>query len=110
VLIKVSRLEASHSDVEVGLHDRGDVSLVNTVVECLDVVVMRKNPIDFGLNKDVGDDCRQMVSCDLLVLVKGIRLFNDLHDFLELLQLAERSLLLLYPTGFLNCHLPSVAH
>ena len=79
-------------------------------MECLDVVVMRKNPVDFGLYKDIGNDCRQMVSCDLLVLVEGIRLFDDLHDFLELLELAERGLLLLHPAGFLNCHFPSVAH
>jgi hypothetical protein len=110
VLIKVSRLETSHGDIQVGLHDRGDVALVYTIVECLDVIVVRENPIDFGLYKDVGDDCRQMVSCDLLVLVQGIRLFNDFHDFLELLKLAEWSLLLLHPTGFFNCHLPSMAH
>ena len=51
-------------------------------MERLDVVVVRQDAIDLGLNEDVGDDCGEMVSCDLLVLVERVRLLNDFHDFL----------------------------
>ena len=51
-----------------------------------------------------------MVSRDLLVLVKRVRLFDDLHDFLELLELAERCLLFLQPTSLFDGHLPSMPH
>ena len=40
VLIKVIRLETSHSNVEIGLDDRGDVALIDTEVEGLNIVVV----------------------------------------------------------------------
>ena len=82
MLVEVGGLKACHCDIEVGLHDRCDVSLVHTEVERLDVVVVRQDAIDLGLNEDVGDDCGEMISCDLLVLVERVRLLNDFHDFL----------------------------
>ena len=51
-----------------------------------------------------------MIRRDLLILIKRVRLFNDLHDFLELLELAERCLLFLQPTRLLDSHLPSMPH
>ena len=51
-------------------------------MERLDVVVVGQDAIDLGLDKDVWDDCGEMVSCDLLVLVERVRLLNDFHDFL----------------------------
>ena len=51
-----------------------------------------------------------MVRGDLLVLVKRVRLLNDLHDFLELLELAEGCLLFLQSTRLLDGHLPSMSH
>ena len=72
MLVEVSRFEACHCDVQVGLHDRCDVTLVHTEVERLDVVVMRQDAIDFRLDEDVGDDCRQVVRRDLFIKVERV--------------------------------------
>ena len=79
-------------------------------MERLDIVVVRQDAIDLGLDKDVGDDCGEMVSCDLLVLVERVRLLNDFHDFLELLQFTQWRLLLLKTTRLLDSHLPGMLH
>jgi len=110
VLIKVGGLETGHCDVKICLHDGGNVTLVDAVVESLDVVVMWKDPVDFGLYKDIWNYCRKMISCNLFVFVERIRLFDNFHDFLKLLEFAKGCLLLLHPAGLLNGHLPSVAH
>ena len=64
--------EAGHGDIQVSLHDRGDVALVNTEVERLDVVIVRHDAVDFGLDEDVGDDCRQVVRRDLFIKVERV--------------------------------------
>ena len=110
VLIEVSRFEASHRDVQVRLHDRGYITLVYTEVERLNVVVVGENPLDFGLDEHVGDNCRQVISSDLLVQVERVGLLDDFHDLLELLQLAKRSLLLLHAARLFDCHFPGVFH
>lgn len=51
-----------------------------------------------------------MVRSNLLILVKSVRLGEDIDRLLELLQLAHRSLLLLQPACLLDGHLPCVAH
>ena len=51
-----------------------------------------------------------MVRGYLLILVKRVRLLDDFHDFLELLELAERCLLFLQPARLLDGHLPSMPH
>ena len=110
VLIEVSGFEASHRDVEVRLHDRGYITLVHTEVERLNVVVVGENPLDFGLDEHVGDDCRQVISGDLFVQVERVGLLDDFHDLLELLQLTEWSLLFLHAACLFDCHFPGVFH
>ena len=61
MLVEVRGLEASHGDVKVGLHHRGDVSLVHAEVESLNVVVVRQDPVYFCFHEDVRDDRRQVV-------------------------------------------------
>ena len=110
MLIEIAGLEARHGDVEVGLHDGRNVALVHAKVKRLDVVVVRQDPIDFRLDEDVGDNCRQVICRYLLVEVERVGLFNDFHHLLKLLKLPERGLLLLQSASFLDSHFPSMSH
>ena len=85
VLVEIVRLETCHGDVQIGLHDRRNVTLVHTEMERLNIVVVRQNSVDFGLDEHVRNDCGQVICSDLLVLVQRVRLLNDFHHFLELL-------------------------
>ena len=79
-------------------------------MERLDVVVVRQNPIDFRLDEDVGDNCRQVICRYLLVEVERVGLFDDFHHLLKLLKLPERGLLLLQSACFLDSHFPCMSH
>lgn len=67
VLIKVTRFEPGHSDVEIGLHHGSDVTLVYTEMERLDIVMMRKDTVNLGLHENVRDYSCQMICGNLLV-------------------------------------------
>ena len=85
MLIKVRRLQSCHSDIEVGHNDRGDITLIDAIVEGLNVQMVGQHALNLGLDKDVRYNSGQVVCCDLLVLVQGVGLLNDLHDLLQLL-------------------------
>ena len=51
-----------------------------------------------------------MISSDLFIPVERVGLLNDFHDFLQLLELTERCLLLLQATCLFDSHLPGVSH
>ena len=67
VLIEVSWFESSHCNIEVGLNDRGYVTLIHTKVERLDVVVVGEDPVNFSFNQDVWNDSGQVICRDLLI-------------------------------------------
>ena len=70
VLVEVVGPEAGHGYVQIGLHNGGDVTLIHTEVESLDIVIMGHDAVDFGLDEDVRNDCRQVVCGDLFVQVE----------------------------------------
>ena len=49
------------------MNDRGYITLINTKVERLDVVVVGEDPINFSFNQDVWNDSGQVICRDLLV-------------------------------------------
>ena len=67
-------VESSYSYVEVCLHHRDHVSFIHAVVKCHNVVVVAKQPLDFGFHKDVWYDVGQVICRDLLAPVQHIGL------------------------------------
>ena len=79
-------------------------------MESHDEIVVGEESVNLGLDQDVRQDHYQIVGCDELIVVEGVCLRDDLDDFLKLLKLASRRLLMLDSIRFLNGQLPRMLH